>query len=62
MLVIKLLGLKLPSISLILLILSLMKVVLKVGLRMIMKVLFLKIVKRREQLRVMMVLIMRMNL
>jgi len=61
-LVIKLLGLKLPSISLILLILSLMKVVLKVGLRMIMKVLFLKIVKRREQLRVMMVLIMRMNL
>ena len=45
-----LLGLKLLLVSLILVILSLMKVVLKVGMRMIMKVLFLKIVKRREQL------------
>ena len=44
------------------LILTLMKVVLKVGLRKIMKVLFLKIVKRREQLGLMMVLIVRMNI
>ena len=58
----KLLGLKLLLMSLILVILSLMKVVFKVGLRMIMKVFFLKIVKRIEQLGLMMVLIMRMNL
>jgi len=57
----KLLGLKLLLVSLILVILSLMKVVLKVGLTMIMKVLFLKIVKRREKLGLMMVLIVRMN-
>ena len=55
------LGLKLLAVSLILVILSLMKVILKVGLRMIMKVLFLKIVKRREKLGLMMVLIVRMN-
>ena len=58
----KLLGSKLLLVSLILVILTLMKVVLKVGLRKIMKVLFLKIVKRREQLGLMMVLIVRMNI
>ena len=61
MLGMKLLGFKLLLMSLILVILSLVKVVLKVGLRMIMNVLFSKIVKRREQPGSMMVLIVRMR-